>query len=273
MSPLTDFVRQYPRLVVLGGAGVSVASGIPAYRGDDGSWQRSQPITLQQFSEQAAFRRRYWARSVKGWGFVARAEPNASHWALAELESMGHVTLLVTQNVDGLHQRAGHKKVIDLHGRVDQVKCLGCTSMLSRSALQQRLLAENPHLAELAGDVLPDGDADVADDVLDDFTEPMCLACGGVLMPNVVFFGGTVPPARVEHTKQEIDKADALLVVGSSLAVYSGFRFCRYASDSGKPLAIVNRGETRADTLAVLKLEADCGGVLPGLARDLGNSQ
>jgi NAD-dependent SIR2 family protein deacetylase len=271
MTSLHEFIIENPSIVVITGAGLSVASGIPTYRDDDGQWQRSDPITHQQFVEDASYRRRYWARSAKGWGFVDRASPNQAHQALVKLERLGHIQLLVTQNVDRLHQRAGHNQVIDLHGRMDQVVCLQCGANSSRASLQHTLLTDNPVLEQLAGEVMPDGDADVDATLLEEVKEPRCEHCQGVLMPDVVFFGGTVPRARVNQTKQAIDAADGLLVVGSSLMVYSGFRFCRYAAENSKPLAILNRGVTRADELATLKVEADCCYALSDLAQKLEN--
>lgn len=266
---LVELVRAHPRLVVLTGAGLSAASGIPTYRNDRGEWQRSDPIQHQEFVSQAGKRRRYWARSMNGWPYVRQARPNSAHEALARLERLGHVHLLVTQNVDRLHQVAGSRRVVDLHGRLDRILCLECGAAVGRDPFQHELAAHNPDYASFRAEIRPDGDAEVDDDWVDGFQVPDCRACGGRLMPDVVFFGGSVPRERVERVATAVDEADALLVVGSSLMVYSGFRFCRQAAEAGKPLLIVNRGRTRADDLATVKVEADCAGTLKTLLRAL----
>ena len=243
---------------VLTGAGVSTNSGIPDYRGADGEWKRRAPVTYQAFVQDPAMRARYWARSFVGWPVVARAHPNQAHVALATLEAQGKVSMLVTQNVDGLHSRAGQCNVIDLHGRIDQVVCLACTMRISRASVQAMLAAAHPEWTSMTADAAPDGDADL--DLLDvsGFTPPPCPRCGGLLKPDVVFFGENVPRARVEAAAAALRRSDAMLVAGSSLMVYSGFRFARMARDAGLPLAILTRGITRADDLATLKLHADC---------------
>ena len=253
-------------MVVLSGAGLGIASGIPAYRDRAGVWQHSKPITHQEFVSEHQRRQRYWARSLLGWPTVRDARPNAAHLALARLERQGHIHLLITQNVDRLHQRAGSSNVIDLHGRLDQVRCLGCASAVSREVVQQRLLRDNPHSPVQAARLRPDGDTEPGAGLIAHIRIPACAVCGGTLMPDVVFFGGTVPKERVNACNRAIAGADALLVVGSSLQVYSGFRFCRLASELGKPIAIINPGTTRADPLASLKLEADCEPLLTALA-------
>ena len=265
-AALNRFLRDYPGLVVLSGAGLSIASGIPAYRDGAGVWQHSKPITHQEFVGEPERRRRYWARSLVGWPIMRDARPNAAHLALALLERRGHIQLLITQNVDRLHQRAGSSAVIDLHGRVDQVRCLGCANEVSREVVQQQLLRDNPHQPMHAALVRPDGDAEPGAELVAQIRIPACGRCGGTLIPDVVFFGGTVPRERVEACNEAIAGADALLVVGSSLQVYSGFRFCRLARDLGKPIAIINPGVTRGDPLATLKLEADCEPLLTALA-------
>lgn len=269
---LLELLARYPRLVALTGAGISAASGIPTYRNDRGEWQRSDPIQHRDFVEREESRRRYWARSMAGWGHVASSRPNRAHRALARLETAGHVALLATQNVDRLHQRAGHRNVIDLHGRLDKVKCLDCGDTSSRAELQEVLEGLNPTWRDRLAEVRPDGDAEVADEVVAAMRVPNCRRCTGTLMPDVVFFGGTVPRPRVEAISQAIASADALLVAGSSLKVFSGFRFCRQAATLGKPLAIINRGQTRADELATLKIEADAGEVLDQLASSVGRA-
>jgi NAD-dependent SIR2 family protein deacetylase len=272
MKDLETLFGNAPKVVALTGAGISAASGIPTYRNDEGEWQRSDPIQHRDFVEQEAARRRYWARSMAGWTWVAKSEPNRAHHALAALEKSGHVSMLVTQNVDGLHQKAGHEQVVDLHGRIDQVKCLDCDTRMHRAELQQLLTDLNPAWSATIRAIRPDGDAEVEDAIVDYMTVPECENCGGTLMPDVVFFGGTVPKERVDMTRQAIADADALLVAGSSLQVYSGFRFARLAHELGKPVAIVNRGKTRADDLATLKLEEDAGEVLAQVASSVGSA-
>jgi NAD-dependent SIR2 family protein deacetylase len=268
MPPLRDFVTANRRLVVITGAGVSASSGIPTYRDREGVWRHSAPITHQEFVSDAARRRRYWARSLLGWPAVRDARPNSAHLALARLEQLGHVDLLITQNVDRLHQRAGSMAVIDLHGRVDQVRCLDCTGLVARELVQQQLLRDNPRQAGLPAQTRPDGDADVDDSWVESIRVPGCDQCGGTLIPDVVFFGGTVPRERVQACMDAVAAADGVLAVGSSLQVFSGFRFCRLARELGKPIAIINPGTTRADSLADIKLQAECGPLLEALAGD-----
>jgi NAD-dependent SIR2 family protein deacetylase len=268
ISPLRDFIAANRRLVVITGAGVSVSSGIPTYRDRDGVWRHSTPITHQEFVADAARRRRYWARSLLGWPAVRDARPNQAHLALARLEHLGHVDMLITQNVDRLHQRAGSVAVIDLHGRVDQVRCLHCNRVVARELVQQQLLRANPQRPDLPAQRRPDGDADVADEWVESIAVPDCGECGGTLIPDVVFFGGTVPRERVQACRDAVAGADGVLAVGSSLQVFSGFRFCRLASELGKPIAIINPGKTRADPLADVKLQADCGPLLEALAAE-----
>lgn len=262
--PLTDFIDRAQRLFVLTGAGCSTASGIPDYRDTDGQWKRTPPVTYQAFMGEAATRQRYWARSLLGWPRFGLAQPNGTHQALAALEKQGKVQLLLTQNVDGLHQRAGSRNVIDLHGRLDLVRCMGCERRNGRQAFQQRLLDANPGWDTLEAGIAPDGDADLETD-FSSFVVPDCPSCGGLLKPDVVFFGENVPRERYERAVKALGASDALLVVGSSLMVYSGFRFARIAHDAGKPIALLNRGQTRADALADLKLDADCVAVLPAV--------
>ena len=254
---LVRTLASHPRWVVLTGAGISAASGIPTYRNDEGDWQRSDPIQHQAFVGHPGQRQRYWARSMNGWPFVRASRPNPAHELLADLERGGHVRLIVTQNVDRLHQRAGSRRVVDLHGRLDRVVCRQCGGAVSRERFQSELKARNPDYADYRAEVRPDGDAEIDDRWVAGFDVPSCVACNGVLMPDVVFFGGSVPRTRVDRVRRALAGADALLVVGSSLMVYSGFRFCREAVALGKPLVIVNRGTTRADDLAAVKVEAD----------------
>lgn len=267
LTKLTDFIETHPRLLVLTGAGCSAASGIPTYRDNKGDWQRSNPITHQDFVSRVASRQRYWARSFVGWPPVRDAQPNSAHQALAELEEAGVVRLLVTQNVDRLHQKAGHSQVIDLHGRLDQVVCLSCDHIISRQEMQQQLIALNPQLAATPASwtLAPDGDADVADSLVERLQVPACRFCGGMLKPNVVFFGDSVKRDLVDHIADQLEASDGLLIVGSSLMVFSGYRFCRHAAQHNKPIACINAGKTRADELFQLKLEMDCGEALSKL--------
>ena len=259
---LRDWLGAHRRLLVLTGAGISTGSGIPDYRGRDGLWKRSAPITYQQFMRDPAMRARYWARSFAGWPIVANAQPNRAHAALVELETRGRIETLVTQNVDGLHSRAGQRSVIDLHGRIDQVVCIDCAVRVARAEIQHRLIDANPRWTNLTATTAPDGDADLDHISFDDFHPPTCVNCIGMLKPDIVFFGENVPRERVIATQAALASADAMLVVGSSLMVYSGFRFARMARDRGIPLAILTRGVTRADGIATLKLDADCEPVL-----------
>ncbi|MGY3448854.1 NAD-dependent protein deacetylase [Bradyrhizobium sp. USDA 4353] len=257
-TALKAFLDSHSRIVVLTGAGCSTNSGIPDYRDTDGQWKRTPPVTYQAFMGGEDTRRRYWARSMVGWRRFGRAQPNGAHHALARLEAQGKSSLLVTQNVDRLHQAAGASNVIDLHGRLDRVRCMGCGATLSRAEFQDELAHANPHwLAHDAADA-PDGDADLDGVDFADFTVPACRACGGILKPDVVFFGETVPREVVATARDHVDQADAMLVVGTSLMVYSGFRFVRAAADRNIPIAAVNLGRTRADDLLSLKVEAPC---------------
>ena len=268
-AALEHFLREHGPVTVLGGAGVSTDSGIPDYRDRDGNWKTSQPIQGPDFVRHRRVRQRYWARSLIGWQRFGRAAPNRAHFALASLERAGLVRHLITQNVDGLHQRAGSEAVTDLHGRLDRVTCLDCRQTSSRADLQLRLAAANPDfLAFDAGDA-PDGDARVEDAPFEQFELVGCMLCGGTLKPDVVFFGENVPPQRVADAMQTLDSSGALLVVGSSLMVYSGLRFVRRAVADGKPVAALTLGKTRADAELSLKLDAPCGPVLEALARQL----
>ena len=258
MSKLRSFIKAHPRLAVLTGAGVSTSSGIPDYRDEQGEWKRARPVEFRPFMTDAKVRQRYWARSVVGWPIISRAHPNAAHRALARLEEAGIVQLLITQNVDGLHSAAGSGNVIDLHGRLDVVRCMQGGHKLPRAELQQQLLASNPTWAEIEGRVAPDGDVDLEGRDYTGFIVPGCLECGGILKPDVVFFGETVPRERVDRAFEGVAKADALLVVGSSLMVYSGFRFAEAAATAGKPIAAINLGRTRADHLLALKISEPC---------------
>ncbi len=268
-AALRRFIDRHPRLFVLTGAGCSTASGIPDYRDAEGAWKRTQPVTWQAFMRDPLTRRRYWARSLLGWPQLARARPNAAHTALAALEAEGHVHLLLTQNVDRLHQAAGSTRVIDLHGRIDRLRCTACAAESTRADFQQALRQRNPDWAMREARAAPDGDADLDGLDFSGFDVPDCAACGGLLKPAVVFFGENVPPARVEASMQALAEADALLIVGSSLMVWSGYRFARAAAEAGKPLAAINLGRTRADELLSLKIEQRCDAVLSALTARL----
>jgi NAD-dependent SIR2 family protein deacetylase len=253
---LAGFARRHPRLAVLTGAGISTASGIPDYRDAAGAWKRSPPMQHQQFMGSQAARQRYWARALAGFRVLGEARPNPAHRRLAELEALGRVAGIITQNVDGLHQRAGSRRVIDLHGRADRVRCMGCGANRMRHDLHAELARLNPRWAEVSARAAPDGDADLEAD-FSDFRVPDCSRCGhGIWKPDVVFFGDSVPRESVARAFGLLERSDALLVVGSSLMVYSGFRFARAAAREGKPIACFNLGRTRADDLYALKVEA-----------------
>ena len=270
MSDLHNFIQQYPRLFVLSGAGVSTDSGIPGYRDTEGRWKRTPPILLQDFLSYPSVRQRYWIRSMVGWRIVAGARPNAAHHGLSRLEAAGRLQQLVTQNVDGLHQRAGSIDVIELHGNLGRVRCLDCGADHSRESVQRTLEAENPDFLSTKASLAPDGDADVEACYVDAFRVPACARCAGVLKPDVVFFGEAVPRYRVDAALDALAKSDAVLVIGSSLMVYSGFRFCEWADKMGKPIAAINLGRTRADHLLSLKIERSCADALGSLIEQLG---
>jgi NAD-dependent deacetylase sirtuin 4 len=259
------------RIVALTGAGCSTESGIPDYRGPETPPRTRPPIQHREFVERADARQRYWARSTLGWSRFAAARPNPAHAALAELEDLGVVAGLITQNVDGLHGAAGSRTVVELHGALARVRCLVCSAAITRDALQDRLLAANPGWLARArsAQIAPDGDADLPDDLVDGFTVVACEACDGAVMPDVVFFGGSVPRATLDAAWDLFDRAEALLVVGSSLTVFSGFRFVRRAAERGVPIAILNRGPTRGDDHAQVRIDARAGVALPALARAL----
>lgn len=259
---LRRWLQGFRHVFVLTGAGCSTGSGIPDYRDANGSWKRTPPVDYRDFVNDATVNARYWARSFVGWPIVAQARPNAAHAALAQASSFAWISRLVTQNVDGLHERAGSRGVIDLHGRIDQVVCLRCGERYRRALVQQWLAGSNPEWAGIGAAAAPDGDADLEGRDFSRFRVPPCDACGGMLKPDVVFFGENVPRLRYEEARSALASSDALLVVGSSLMVYSGYRFARMAHEAGQPVAILNQGRTRADDLATLKLEADCGTTL-----------
>lgn len=269
LTALLDFATRYPRLLVLTGAGCSTGAGIPDYRDANGEWKRSAPMQYQLFVSDRRARQRYWARSMIGWRAMSQATPTSAHRALARLESAGRIALLVTQNVDGLHDLAGSRGVVDLHGRIDTVCCLGCGTRSPRLALQQELSQRNPEWARLDARSAPDGDADLEHQDFAQFDVPACAACDGMLKPDVVFFGESVPRERVAAVRTALANADALLVAGSSLMVYSGYRFVEDAVAAKKPVAVVNIGRTRADAVLSLKVDHEVGAALDALATQL----
>lgn len=271
-TALLAFLRRQQRLLVLTGAGISTDSGIPDYRDANGAWKRQQPVQYQDFLNSPYARQRYWARGMVGWQHFQSARPNTTHQALVHLEQLGHIHQLITQNVDGLHQQAGQRRVIDLHGRLDSVICLDCKQRFPRETVQRALETLNPdfHPAHPAA-AAPDGDAQLEQD-FSDFQVPSCWQCGGLLKPWVVFFGETIPKPRSELSLRRLEEADGLLVVGSSLTVFSGYRFVREARRQNKPVAILNLGKTRADDEVSLKVTAPCGEVLPALVEALASA-
>lgn len=269
---LADLVSD-GEVVVLSGAGLSTESGIPDYRGETARRRRrAEPMTYQEFTGSAAARRRYWARSHLGWRHVAAARPNAGHRAVAELQRRGLVAGIITQNVDGLQQAAGAHGVIELHGALSRVVCLACGDRSPRRRLDERLRAANPGWEErvAAARINPDGDAVLGEAETGAFRVVDCERCGGTLKPDVIFFGENVPPARVRDCYALTERAGALLVLGSSLTVLSGYRFVRHAARHGVPVAIVNQGPTRGDEHALVKLDAPLGTALGGLLAELG---
>ncbi|GAB2812394.1 NAD-dependent protein deacetylase [Actinoallomurus bryophytorum] len=256
-------------VVILSGAGLSTESGIPDYRGETGRKRRAEPMTYQAFAGSAAARQRYWARSHLGWRHIARAAPNDGHRAVAGLQERGLVAGIITQNVDGLQQAAGAHDVIELHGSLDRVMCLGCGRRTPRQALDRRLRAANPGWSAEVGAINPDGDAVLADDQIDSFQVVDCTDCGGLLKPDVIFFGENVPRPRVEECFTLTERAGTLLVLGSSLTVLSGYRFVRHAAKLGVAVAIVNQGVTRGHDHALVALDAPLGPTLTALLASL----
>ncbi|ANB09826.1 NAD-dependent protein deacetylase 1 [Streptomyces ambofaciens] len=257
-------------VLVLSGAGISTESGIPDYRGEGGSLSRHTPMTYQDFTGSAQARRRYWARSHLGWRTFGRARPNAGHRAVAAFGRHGLLGGVITQNVDGLHQAAGGEDVVELHGSLDRVVCLSCGAFSPRRELARRLEEANAGFSPVAAGINPDGDADLTDEQVGDFRVVPCAICGGVLKPDVVFFGEAVPPARVEHCRALVREAATLLVLGSSLTVMSGLRFVRQAAQAGTPVLVVNRDPTRGDTYARTRVALPLGQALTTVADRLG---
>ncbi|HTL31616.1 MAG TPA: NAD-dependent protein deacetylase [Kofleriaceae bacterium] len=280
LSPLVELARS-KRVVALTGAGCSTESGIPDYRGVDTPPLPRAPIQHREFTDHEDNRRRYWARSLLGWPRLVAAKPNAGHHALAALERAGVIEGVITQNVDSLHSVAGSANVVELHGALARVRCLQCSAISSRASLQERLLAANPGWPGLArvmpagaaelspAKSRPDGDVDLSDELVSSFVHVACIECGGVLMPDVVFFGGSVPRDTLDSAWSLFDRAELLLVIGSSLTVFSGYRFVRRAAERDVPVAILNRGPTRGDPHAQLRIDARVGEALPLLVTAL----
>jgi len=282
---LVDFFRDSSYLVAITGAGTSTNSGIPDYRGPEGSYKKGhKPMAHQEFISEEFSRQRYWARSMAGWNRFSLAKPNDAHFSLATLESHGKLKATVTQNVDRLHQHAGARNVIDLHGRIDRVKCLNCGQSTSRRVIQQALLSLNPHFHTIFQQMQQnqhrmraDGDMELDQKDYANLVVPKCQKCSGVLKPDVVFFGDNVPLDRVNQIASHIDKCDSLLVVGSSLEVYSAYRFVDRANKRNVPIAIINYGETRAERMKLpmikFKSEANCAMLLGGAVDRLISNQ
>jgi len=260
---------RHRRIAILTGAGCSTESGIPDYRGPGTRERARKPMQGREFASSERNRQRYWARAAIGWRRFADVRPNAAHHAIAELEARGLLAGVITQNVDGLHAAAGSRNVVELHGALSEVRCLSCGVRESRGRVQERILELNPRFEEMRATIAPDGDADLPIDAVSDFRVPECELCGGVLKPDVVFFGESVAKDRVDAAYAILDAADVLLVVGSSLAVFSGYRFVLRAVDRRMPIAIVNLGESRGDVHATVRVEGRAGEVLPRLSSAL----
>jgi len=252
-------------VTVITGAGLSASSGLPVYRDAEGNWIHSEPVQGPKFRASEKTRQRYWCRSYFGWQSFSKAAPNSAHHDLATLEENGFVNTVITQNVDGLHQSAGSRNTVALHGNLSEVICLNCGDITQRADLQQRLQANNPEFLKVEFSVAPDGDAIVHDSHIEKFNAVACTNCGGVLQPYVVFYGDNVPKLRVQHCMQRVLESELLVCAGTSLMVYSGFRFCKAAVSAGIPLVIINKGITRADDLASAKINDDCEVVLSQL--------
>ncbi|MFE9742247.1 NAD-dependent protein deacetylase [Streptomyces sp. NPDC006477] len=257
-------------VLVLSGAGISTESGIPDYRGEGGSLSRHTPMTYQEFTSSVQARRRYWARSHLGWRTFGRALPNAGHRAVAAFERQGLLSGVITQNVDGLHQAAGSEHVVELHGSLARVVCLSCGAFSPRRELARRLQEANTGFEPMPAEINPDGDADLTDEQVGDFRVVPCALCGGILKPDVVFFGEAVPPQRVEDCRQLVRAATSLLVLGSSLTVMSGLRFVRQAAQDRTPVLIINRDPTRGDRHALTRVALPLGPALTTIAARLG---
>lgn len=266
---LGEFIERHRPLFVLTGAGCSTDSGIPAYRDVNGDWKHTKPVQIQEFIQHHSVRQRYWARSMLGWPRVFSAEPNAAHRALASMEHHNLVNGLVTQNVDGLHHKAGQQNLIDLHGNLIEVRCMGCNLRDSRAAVQSRLESANPGFTSLNTETIPDGHTCLGSVDLSTFEVPCCTQCGGIVRPDVVFFGESVPKPRVEHAFRLLKSSPGMLVVGSSLVIFSGFRFCRFAAENEIPMAAINLGRTRADDMFTVKASMNCASALSNITNFL----
>lgn len=269
LDGLINELKDKHKIWILTGAGISAPSGIPTYRDDKGNWKSANPIQHNEFINHQSYRQRYWARSMVGWKMTGRAKPNATHHAITALQNTGRVSQLVTQNVDGLHNIADSKNIIDLHGRLSEITCLDCNEISKRSDYQPRLVENNSELDDYKATIMPDGDANVEDFDVSKVNVPPCLNCGGTLMPNVVFFGGIVPRPRVDKAFSTLAESDCILVVGSSLKVFSGFRFPRWASQNNLPMYAVNQGEMRGQELFNHIITEPCEEVLPLIAQEL----
>ncbi len=266
---LADFVERYPRLFVLTGAGISTGSGIPAYRDAKGNWQSPPPVQHSQFISQLAVRQRYWGRSLAGWHTMRDAQPSNAHKILAALEKSNRIELLVTQNVDRLHQKAGSQNVVDLHGRADIVACIECDHEITRDEMHQWCRLENPDFNAPHSAPRPDGDADFEAN-FSHFKVPNCPDCDGVMKARVVYFGDNVPKETVFNAIDALERSDALLCIGTSLQVFSGFRFNRHALQHQIPQAALTQGVTRADDMLDLKIDAEINQTLEDVASQLG---
>ncbi|KAL4711906.1 hypothetical protein ACJJTC_006075 [Scirpophaga incertulas] len=265
---LQEFLTRHNRILILTGAGISTESGIPDYRSEDvGLYARSnhKPIQYQEFIKYPKVRQRYWARNFVGWSKFCKVVPNSTHYSIHDLEKANKVTSIVTQNVDRLHQKAGSKNVIELHGSGYQVNCLQCTYKISRDELQQVLLKNNPTMENTFSMIRPDGDVELTSEQVDSFKSPLCPNCEGPLKPDIIFFGDNVPKVRVEQVRRQVSKSDAVFVLGSSLTVYSSYRILLQAKEEKKEIAILNIGPTRADDFTNIKVSAKCGDILPRL--------
>ncbi|KAJ2942829.1 hypothetical protein O0L34_g15017 [Tuta absoluta] len=269
---LRDFITKHEKLLILTGAGISTESGIPDYRSEEvGLYARSnhKPIQYQEFVKYPRVRQRYWARNFVGWPRFSAVQPNATHFAVRDLEKAGKVTSIVTQNVDRLHHKAGSKNVIELHGTGYIVKCMKCPYEISREDLQEELLRNNPEMESSFSMIRPDGDVELTPEQVSKFKTPMCPECEGPLKPDIIFFGDNVPKQRVEEIRNDVTRSDAIFVLGSTLTVYSSYRIVLQAKDEKKKIAVLNIGPTRADEIIDLKVSTKCGDVLPELCKVL----
>ncbi|CAH0402786.1 unnamed protein product [Chilo suppressalis] len=265
---LRDFLLRNNKILILTGAGISTESGIPDYRSEEvGLYARSnhKPIQYQEFVKYPKVRQRYWARNFVGWSKFSKVEPNSTHKSIKQLEQVGKVTAIVTQNVDRLHHKAGSQNIIELHGTGYIVKCLKCPYEITRDELQQKLIENNPEMEETFSMIRPDGDVDLTPEQVDKFKTPLCPKCAGPLKPDIIFFGDNVPKQRVQKVRDQVSASNAVFVLGSSLTVYSSYRIILQAKEENKEIAILNIGPTRADDIAHIKISAKCGDVLPSL--------